>query len=81
MAGVVGFSYGLVLFEFNGMINTIYQYYATRLNTLVQQNGPHVINHVVNKRMRNINKQILRLYRVYISACNDMNANKMNSIK
>lgn len=59
----------------------MYQYYGGILNDQVAQNGPNVINYVSNKRMRTINKQILRLYRTYITNCNNLELNEMNSIK
>lgn len=50
----------------------IYLYYGGVLNDQVAQNGAVVINHFVNRKMRNINKQILRLYKTYISSCNNL---------
>ena len=47
----------------------------------VVKNGPQSINYVTTKRMRNINKQILRLYKTYINACGALTPNEMNSIK
>ena len=59
----------------------IYLYYGGILNDQVAQNGNNIINHYVNRKMRNINKQILRLYKTYISSCNNLEQNDMNSIK
>lgn len=68
----MGAAYGPLLAEFNKALNEIYIYYGTVLNDQVNTNGAVVINYFVNKRMRNINKQILRLYKTYVSACGDL---------
>lgn len=52
------------------------------MNESVIKGGPNTLNFVNIKRMRNINKQIMRLYKVYISACGDnLNQDEITSIK
>lgn len=58
--------------EYSSYLNSIYQYYGNTINELVAQNV-HAVNYVNTKRMRNVNKQILRLYKTYINSCAILN--------
>ena len=78
----MGFSFGSLLIEINNYLNTIYQYYSKTVNELVTASGPNTINYVNVKRMRNINKQIMRLYKIYIVSCKPtLTPQETNSIK
>jgi predicted ATP-binding protein involved in virulence len=80
LASSIGLAFGGMLNEFANYLNSIYQYYGNTINELVSQNV-HAVNYVNTKRMRNVNKQILRLYKTYINSCTTLNATEMNSIK
>lgn len=43
-------------------INKLYLFYSTEVNVAVAQNGKNILNYMTYKTMRNIKKQVIKVY-------------------
>ncbi len=43
-------------------INKLYLFYSAEVNLAVNQNGKNILNYMTYKTMRNIKKQVIKVY-------------------
>ena len=68
----VGQQYVLLLGEIADKINKLYMFYSMEVNSEVAKQGKNVLNYMTVKLMRNIKKQVIKIYIKYLQKSGDL---------
>ena len=76
----VGSSYAMMLDITSSNFNKLYLYYSNEVNQTVNQTGKHVLNFMTVRSMRQIKKEVIKVYTRLLEKCNDLSYPQANHI-
>ena len=68
----VGSTYAMLLDHICGNFNKLYLHYSNEVNQSVNQNGMHILNFMTIRSMRQIKKEVIKVYTRLLERCNDL---------